>query len=1010
MKHKIKIRAGILNTRDVFLQHIETIRQFSGAEVINVYHSRIHPSMSKMVVGNEAYTPSSFLDHPSTLIEQKDYHSTCFNDIKFAVHENIHLIIKLNDNPSIEVFEHHQTTASSNQSRRAPIETFKENSWYWMSISFRDRLPSWLGDSREWSSEDNSSQLSTLLQLLLSASLQLTLASNHLSLLSDPLTQLCSRKIMLSKLAMIGKQHSVGLIMLHCIDFQKINKKFGHEHGDRIILDIAAQLEAITREEDIIGRFGGALFGVAFPANAQTNVSKLASKLQQSLQSRNYLEGAIQLTFDIGAAIVKHEEQYNSDDDRAVSVINLADQALKVAQQEEAPSIIVWQNEDLRLYQPSFQYSGGIFTADTITDYRNMLLLWDISGIIADKNDFSLLLKSSIQRLAQTFDFYYAGLLVDDDTDTQPLQFLVDELDRVSPITSPDDQLTQALKRLQSDVLAQNKPLNHNVGDSLLLVLPLDAEESTDCFFIVGHSKNFDVAFDTKTLLSGLTKQIGKALRRSRLEQELNRELANKNAQLESELVQLKEGLQVSSIVYQSPVMQDLMKYTQRAAVTDTTVLITGESGTGKEKLLHAQHQLGPRNQKPLIIVDCGSIPETLIESELFGYVKGAFTGAQHSSPGKISEADGGILVLDEIGELPIQMQSKLLRFVQEKHFTPVGGNKVINVDLKIVAATNRDLAREVQEGTFRKDLYYRLNVLTLHIPPLRERIEDIHLLSNHFLNKFAEQFSLQKKKLSKEALMKMQHYSWPGNIRELENRLMQATLIVEGTQIDWSSMNIEDTPYNGTEELNSLIVGNTINHIAPTPIEIEQRAIPQSQSFASLEKGNIRVKDPGQTALDYPKYLAELQSSLVKTLHEIQSDSTFFNTPFGSWVEDEFIMQAFLANNKNMRKASARLCISLSTSRRRIEKLNNVRAQGTVKRPLNWPHLIEALKPFAKGDVIFTRGIADLKLVSLQVILNSSMPSMSSAANILGVSEPTFYKLKRELEKSAFQNVIESA
>ena len=162
-------------------------------------------------------------------------------------------------------------------------------------------------------------------------------------------------------------------------------------------------------------------------------------------------------------------------------------------------------------------------------------------------------------------------------------------------------------------------------------------------------------------MLSGLISQLGKALRRSRLEEELNRKLETQNEQLQHELAILKEGIQESSIIFQSAIMHKLMKHAKRAAITDTTVLVTGESGTGKERLINALHTLGPRADKPFVIVDCGSIPETLIESELFGYVKGAFTGAQNSSKGKITDAHGGVIVLDEIGELPLKMQTKLL-------------------------------------------------------------------------------------------------------------------------------------------------------------------------------------------------------------------------------------------------------------------------------------------------------------------------------------------------------------
>ncbi|TDF38320.1 diguanylate cyclase [Alteromonadaceae bacterium M269] len=988
-----------MNTRDVFLQHIESIRQFTEAEAVSVFHPEVHPSIGQITLGNQAFALPSFSSQEVLEIEKLKHQRSPCNTMLVYAHGDCHLSFKLLENPLPNNAVEKQTLSSPEQSRRAPIETYDNDIWYWINISFGKQKPAWLDGLVEGSlfEADNSPQLPLFCQLLKSASLQIKLIDNYISLQSDPLTQLCSRTILQNRIALLGKHHSVGLIMIHCIDFQKINKKFGHDHGDKIIREIAGELKSITREDDILSRFGGALFGVAFPVNEQLNVASLASKLQNILQKKQYLDGAINLHFDIGAALIHHDETYKTDFERAVSLINLADQALKVAQQEAQPSIIVWQNEDLSLHQPTFQYSGGIFTADTVTDYRNMLLLWDISTIIADKHDFLALLQSAIHRLAQTFEFQHAGLLSGEGIDNPEHQFVIDELDQATPIQSPNEKLIISLKQLQARVLEKNKPLEKYVGDSLLLVLPLETSESNDCFFIVGHAASFDVTFDTKTLLSGLTKQIGKALRRSQLEEQLNRKLTSQNEKLQSELVQLKEGLQNSSLVYQSSAMRSLMKQAQRAAVTDTTILITGESGTGKERLLHALHQLGNRNDQPLIIVDCGSIPETLIESELFGYVKGAFTGAQNSSSGKILDADGGVLVLDEIGELPIQMQSKLLRFVQEKHFTPVGGTKLIDVDVKIVAVTNRDLEQEVDKGTFRKDLYYRLNVLTLHNPPLRDRIEDIPLLSSHFLNKFAEQFSVQRKRLSSEALYRMQQYTWPGNIRELENRLMQATLLCEGVEIAWPLLNIEDTLVCFTDETPSiekeLSVSSIVN--ATRNLNSEKGFVP-----TDIQHQNEKPVKPNENIrLNYTECSTKLKSVIGYALTQTNNDSTFFNVPFGLWVEDEFVLQTYVATNKNMRNTAARLNISLSTARRRVEKLNKQREVDSPKRPESWPELIEALKPFAHGQAVLNQGIADLKLLTLGVVLQSPVSSMSDAANILGVSEPTFYKLKRELE-----------
>lgn len=752
----------------------------------------------KFTVGGDDNSENALTPQKIDKLELLPHYPSECGRLRFIPNERKSIAVKICESPLIGSCDDSLKSLRKNsddtkKSRRTQIQTFIPQTCCWISLTYTGQLPEWLqlNETTDARSTDNH-DLTSLIQLLLSADLQLRLVDDHTSLLSDPLTMLCSRSTLQNRLAILGRQHSIGLVMVHCIDFHQINKKFSHDHGDKVIREISIGLKSATREGDILSRFGGALFAIGFPTNEQDDVASLAKKLQNLLQQKQYLDGAINLNFDLGAAIIRHSEPFKTEADRTSTLINRADQALNSAQQEKQPSIITWQNDDYNLYQQQFQYLGGIFTADTVTDYRNMLLLWDISTIIADKHDFSQLLQSVTQRLGQTFDFFCAGLISDSDTNNKNYKHSIDLSDNAIELTEKNASYLPELKRMQVNVLEKNKPSEKYVDDNFFLVLPLEIETS-DCFFACGQSGKFDVTHDTKVLLSGLTRQLGKALRRSRLEEELNRKLESHNEQLQNELVQLKEDLQSSSVIYQSEVMHYLMKHAQRAAMTDTTVLVTGESGTGKERLINVLHQLGKRNDKPFVIIDCGSIPETLIESELFGHVKGAFAGAQNSSNGKVMDANGGVLVLDEIGELPLQMQTKLLRFVQEKHFTKVGGNKLISVDVKIIAVTNRDLAQEVEKGTFRKDLYYRLNVLTLHNPPLRNRIDDLPLLSQYFLNKFSKQFKLEKMSLSSEAANKMRTYSWPGNIRELENCLMQATLLCDGTIIDWPLLNIED-------------------------------------------------------------------------------------------------------------------------------------------------------------------------------------------------------------------------
>ncbi len=254
------------------------------------------------------------------------------------------------------------------------------------------------------------------------------------------------------------------------------------------------------------------------------------------------------------------------------------------------------------------------------------------------------------------------------------------------------------------------------------------------------------------------------------------------------EVARLRENLQETfpktQLVGQSPPMRRVFELIETVAPTDATVLITGESGTGKELVARAIHAASPRRFMPLVVIHCGALSETLLESELFGHERGAFTGAQYRKKGKFEVADGGTIFLDEISDISLKTQTDLLRVLQEKEIVRVGGTQTIKVDFRCVAATNKDLQRLVEEGTFRLDLFYRLNVFAIRLPPLRERREDIPLLVNHFLHKFATAMNRPAPRISAKALDVLMEYPWPGNVRELENAIERAMLIYRDQEI----------------------------------------------------------------------------------------------------------------------------------------------------------------------------------------------------------------------------------
>ncbi len=270
-------------------------------------------------------------------------------------------------------------------------------------------------------------------------------------------------------------------------------------------------------------------------------------------------------------------------------------------------------------------------------------------------------------------------------------------------------------------------------------------------------------------------------------------------AKLEHEnriLAKRRSGMQ--RIVGNSESIQAVVRKAEKIAGTDISTLLLGESGTGKEVFARSIHEHSPRKEEPFVAINCASIPETLLESELFGYEKGAFTGANKTTLGKIETAQGGTLFLDEIGDMPIGLQAKMLRFLQERVIERVGGRTEIPVDIRVICATHRNLQDMVAKETFREDLYYRIGEIPIMIPPLRERDQDIVLLAKTFLNQYRDEFNAKAKSFSEGAVRAMLAHSWPGNIRELQNKLKAAVIMAEGTVIQADDLGLMDA---GTEE-----------------------------------------------------------------------------------------------------------------------------------------------------------------------------------------------------------------
>jgi DNA-binding NtrC family response regulator len=313
---------------------------------------------------------------------------------------------------------------------------------------------------------------------------------------------------------------------------------------------------------------------------------------------------------------------------------------------------------------------------------------------------------------------------------------------------------------------------------------------------ISGYS---DITVAVEAMKEGACDYLVKPLRADDVRRAVQKAIALRALLVENLILkhQVRDQFTRLQVIGSSPAWQQIGERVRQAAPSRATVLITGESGTGKELIASLLHRLSPRADYPFIVLNTAALPATLLEAELFGYEKGAFTGALQRKLGYFELAHRGTLFLDEIGDMPHEVQVKLLRFLQDGTFQRVGGTQTLQVNVRVVAATNKELTREITAGNFRQDLYYRLNVINVALPPLRERRQDIPLLAAHFLRKYAEENRKQVTAIQQEALQRLETYSWPGNIRELENVIERAVVLAQGTTITTDNLSLEEQESN---------------------------------------------------------------------------------------------------------------------------------------------------------------------------------------------------------------------
>jgi diguanylate cyclase (GGDEF)-like protein len=753
------------------------------------------------------------------------------------------------------------------------------------------------------------------------------------------------------------------LILLGPDNFGWVNERLDRRSGDQVLAEIAAALRAGLRSRDHVARYGGATFGVILFDTDREVGRTVGENLIRRLDEQRYHGGILRLKFGAGLAVADGTEAVD-----AQEMIRRADQALSAARRDDdLGRARIWERGSDIETAVSLDRLQGIYTGDKHKDYRNMRLLMDSVAVVASSTDPAELASRFTERLFETLQARRVAVV---EKSRGGAFTVLGGFERTASGARPFELTPRDLAVLER--ASQEAHFVAAGGDppgSALYALPLFLQDRS----LGGIVLEVPAAFDEsdRRFLDALASGMAVALDRSRLlERERERQREEKE-RLEAEVSDLRRVVHGSRIAYRSAAMESLLATARKIARTDTTVLITGESGTGKEMFARTLHELSGRSERPLVVVDCGAIAPTLIESELFGHEKGAFTGAHTRKQGRLARADGGTVFLDEIGDLPLDLQGKLLRFVQEKQFIPVGGVEVRKVDVRIIAATNVDLRGRVAAGGFREDLFHRLNVIRLHVPSLRERPDDILHLASLFLQQFAALYRRPAHRFTERAMAALSSHPWPGNVRELQNLVMTSVLFCDGPEVD-----VDDL-----QGFQAALLPAAVSVPAGVP-----RPTP-----APAVKLPGRVDDGGDPA-------TRLREALAGEVAAAIAGGRDGLSPLGKWLAEDLVLAADRMAAGAVRRGAELTGLADTTYRRQLRGATARRAAGALLRSATWSRVTALLEDLIRSRPRDTDVCQWAEARLLSVIESAVAGDPRKAAALLGVTPPTLMRRRAEL------------
>lgn len=742
----------------------------------------------------------------------------------------------------------------------------------------------------------------------------------------------------------LQSQSSFVLLLIRPDNIGEVLAELPEDAEERVIHEITAQLNRSLRSTDLASLFAGAIFSASLPYTSLEEGSKIAEIILRNLNSRPFLDGDVYLHFSVGLA-------YSDPDDHQDSPLELfrrANWALNVAKESGGGRVVHWNPSVEIGVVGNLDRQSEMFSPNAGRDYRNMLLLWNTMTIISKALPLDELIDKLVTNLHKSFDLSKVALFGWESEGLKLYSGCTSTLERVNEVHAmelPDEHLA-VLRTLLAETRRQEVEVMKQV-DGTAYCVPLGRNGILGVFYLSSEQpaqlRHKDLLF-IGTLVDYFAIPFESAL-----------------TALQVAEAKPAEPTDEHQLIYQSVQMAELMEHVKLVAPTDATVLISGESGTGKELVARSLHQQSPRRGKPFIIVDCGAIVESLIESELFGHTKGAFTGADKVAPGRLKEAHGGTVLLDEIGDLPLEIQVKMLRFVEDRQLVAVGGTQYETVDTRVIAATHQDLELAVRTGRFREDLFYRLNVFTLHSPPLRERKDDILLLAQHFLSRYSQQYGKRITGFTDDAQLALMAHPWPGNIRELLNLLIRAVILCQDNQI--STIHLGIFPPEGA---------------APSSLP--------DRSRIGIERGR-----PLQ-----PELLEKtLSQEFERCVHRCQDLHMWW--PLGTWLEEDLILVSLAANNQVVLRTATGLSLPESTLRRKISKIRETYREEP-ERPPDW----EPVQALLSQLIVVARSrdvpVIDFAHQLLLKQISQHTRNHREAARLAGVSVPTYRKSIEEI------------